>query len=354
MKSGALPKANLVYWYNHKDMPRDGGGLRALAWHAALTELGFDVEIYPLRTVGAGTGEISITRRVKKSLIPMPLREGLPRMRQASVNVITVPSVFAAAAKGLDPATLVFDWMDLWSVNARTMARSSSVMLPGGVAQSMWWLGQELIMPKRAAVNTFAGYKDFSDVAKRSNVPSAWLPTPINRPVISRDSYANRHETVGFLANMNYPPNAMSIRRFLTTHAKSFESSKRRLKVAGYGSEVVKAWSNNIEVMGPLKNVDEFYGAVDAVIVPIDHGGGIKVKAVEAMMFGVPVYGTDHVKFGFSPEFWPYIGDLSAFMTSGTDLVTTPPAEVLDSHFSPTSFRSSIASLFTQAALLPN
>jgi hypothetical protein len=37
-------------------------------------------------------------------------------------------------------------------------------------------------------------------------------------------------------------------------------------------------------------------------VVPIHHGGGIKVKAVEALSFGLPVFGTEHVRSGLSPD----------------------------------------------------
>lgn len=32
-----MPRANVVYWYCIADMPLEGGGLRAIAWHDALT-----------------------------------------------------------------------------------------------------------------------------------------------------------------------------------------------------------------------------------------------------------------------------------------------------------------------------
>lgn len=344
-----MPKANLVYWYGLSDMPRDGGGLRALAWHTSLTALGYDVEVYPLRAVGTGTGELGPIRRIKKSLIPMPFQGRLPIMRTADINVITVPSIFSAAAKSLPPESLVFDWMDLWSVNARTMAQSSGVMLPGGVAQSLWWKVLETRLPQRAAVNTYAGYKDYQNLSERSEAPSAWLPTPVARPSVIRPISEARPSRIGFLGNMNYPPNAMSLRKFLDSHAHRLERVGFELVVAGYGSDRVSNWTGGATILGPIEELATFYSSVDAVIVPIDHGGGIKVKAVESMVHGVPVYGTQHVREGFCPEFWPFIGDLNAFMETGNERVLPAPQELLEERFSDSSFRSGVQDLLIQA-----
>jgi hypothetical protein len=50
-----------------------------------------------------------------------------------------------------------------------------------------------------------------------------------------------------------------------------------------------------------VPSVDSFYQRVDAVLAPIERGGGMKVKVVEAMMHGVPVIATEHARVGLPP-----------------------------------------------------
>lgn len=344
-----MRKANIVYWYGLEGMPRDGGGLRALAWHDALTELGYEAAIYPLRSVGAGVVKQSALRSLKKSLIPMPLQGKLPALPDADLNVITVPSVFASASQVLRPSTLIFDWMDLWSVNARTMAMSSPLLRPGGFVQSLWWNTLESRMPRRPAANAFAGHNDFMSLTDLQGVPSAWLPTPVEWPRATVTPSRGNVRRIGFLGNMHYPPNVMSLKKFLAKYSGDLASLDMELVVAGYGSEIVKSWTPLASVLGQVEDVANFYSAVDAVIVPIQHGGGIKVKAVEAMVYGVPVYATDHVRSGFDQSFWPYIGDVDDLMNGRAADTVAAPAEAMKSKFSKLSFRNSVNELLERS-----
>lgn len=203
-------------------------------------------------------------------------------------------------------------------------------------------------MPRNPAANTFAGYNDYVKLSGQRTSPSAWLPTPVAWPASPIPRRAEPVRKVGFLGNMNYPPNAMSLRKFIADHSENLKRLDMELVVAGYGSEIVETWTNQATVVGPVDEVSEFYSSVDAVIVPIDHGGGIKVKAVEAMVHGVPVYGTKHVREGFDSSFWPYIGDLHALLNGTvTDVDTAPPAS-LEARFSEDSFRAGVADLLSR------
>ncbi|WP_307461050.1 glycosyltransferase family 4 protein [Pseudarthrobacter oxydans] len=344
-----MRRANIVYWYGQSEMPRDGGGLRALAWHKALTDLGYESTIHPLRKVDAGEGNQGPLRSLKKQIIPMPLQGRLPKLPASELNVITVPSVFASAARSHPQSTLLFDWMDLWSVNAQTMAHSSRSMRAGGLAQSSWWKVLESRLPLKPAGNAFAGHDDFLSMSRGHDVPSAWLPTPVEWPQRPGPEVRRQPPTlprrIGFLGNMNYAPNIVSLKKFLSQYADRLAPMGMELVVAGYGSEVVKTWTSMATVLGPVDDVADFYASVDAVIVPIDHGGGIKVKALEAMVHGVPVFGTEHVRSGFNPSFWEYIGDVNDLMKGGKATVKVAPARAVQSRFSETSFMDSVAEL---------
>ncbi|WP_284983087.1 glycosyltransferase family 4 protein [Arthrobacter sp. efr-133-TYG-118] len=161
------------------------------------------------------------------------------------------------------------------------------------------------------------------------------LPGPIRR--------------VGFLGNMNYPPNVMSLKKFLADYSARIDSLGLELIVAGYGSEVVRTWGTNTTVLGSIDDVVEFYSMVDAVVVPIDHGGGIKVKAVEAMVHGVPVFGTEHVRSGFDTSFRGYVGDIDDLMSGNRITTTAAPPGVVREAFSEVQFQNGVNDLLARS-----
>lgn len=343
-----MPRANIVYWYGLQDMPKDGGGLRALAWYEALTNAGYETQIRSLRTAPRSKEDDSLLRRTKKRLIPMPLSASLPDMGDADVNIVTVPLVFRAAALRLDPATLIFDWMDLWSVNARTMGKSALASQPGGALQSAYWVSQERALVNRPAANVFAGYADKVRRLTHSSAPGYWVPTPItaNAPV-ERRATVPAHLRIGFIANFGYPPNIMSLRNFFREYGQECEARGIAVVVAGFGSEAVKTWGVNATVLGRVDSLKSFYQDIDAAIVPIDHGGGIKAKAVEALAYGVPVFGTRHVISGFSPEWGRYVGDFRDLLRDPPAFPSVPTSEEFSGRFSQSAFDASVGQVLS-------
>jgi hypothetical protein len=340
-----MPTANIVYWYSHSEMPLDGGGLRALAWHDALTELGIKTTIHPLRAVGTRAQAETPLRKLKKKLIPMPLQGALPPLPPAEINVITVPSVFESARRTLPRASLIFDWMDLWSVNARTMGNASILSRPGAMCQSMLWEARQRRLVEVPAANVFAGYEDAHMTMSAEAAPGHWIPTPITRVSTRAQRNDQFPRTVGFIGNFDYPPNVMSLRKFVKEYAGEFAEKGVQIKVAGYGSEIVKDWGGPVEVLGRIDSLSSFYDDIDAAIVPIDHGGGIKAKAVEAMAYGVPVLATEHVASGFSPDWGSFIGRIEDFLELHSQLPPGPSVEEFGLQFSQEAFTDSVRSM---------
>jgi glycosyltransferase involved in cell wall biosynthesis len=93
--------------------------------------------------------------------------------------------------------------------------------------------------------------------------------------------------------------------------------------------------------------VPEFYRQIDAAIVPIAHGGGIKTKAVEAMAHGVPVFGTPHVASGFSPEWTRYIGEIEQLLEFDTQFPPVPLRSRFDEQFSQSAFELAVKETLT-------
>lgn len=340
-------RANIVYWYGLHDMPKDGGGLRALAWYEALAHLGFETEICALRDTPLEGRRDGWLRSMKKRLIPMPLKSSLPEMRPADVNVVTVPAVFNSAASTLDNRTLVFDWMDLWSVNSRTMGRSSFLSRPGGLIQGAYWDAQERRLIRRPAANVYAGFEDKLRGAVDGAAPGYWVPTPITAVRSDRIRRPLTKLRVGFIANFAYTPNIMSLRKFFKRYGQAFRNRGIEVVIAGFGSETVRTWDVDATVLGRIDSLSDFYRGIDAALVPIDHGGGIKAKAVEAIAHGVPVFGTQHVASGFSPEWTAYIGNIDDLLSDRPTFPPVPATNSFDSLFSQDAFNQAIKKILS-------
>ncbi len=77
-----------------------------------------------------------------------------------------------------------------------------------------------------------------------------------------------------------------------------------RLVLAGsicdiWGAEKIPP---EIEIFGRYEDPAEFYGEVDAVVIPISFSSGLKIKAIEALNYGVSVYGLSHAFEGIPTD----------------------------------------------------
>lgn len=94
---------------------------------------------------------------------------------------------------------------------------------------------------------------------------------------------------IGFIASYNWAPNREGLKRLLQWWRK-VPSEKYHLIVAGRYDPVVM--QENISFLGYVEHLEEFYRQVDVIVIPIFSGGGIKMKALEAMSYGKPIVAT--------------------------------------------------------------
>ena len=71
--------------------------------------------------------------------------------------------------------------------------------------------------------------------------------------------------------------------------------------IAGKGYEKFRQlWENEkVKVKGFVDNLPEIYERASLVAIPLWSGGGMKVKTVEALMYGKTIFGTDEAFSGF-------------------------------------------------------
>lgn len=76
----------------------------------------------------------------------------------------------------------------------------------------------------------------------------------------------------------------------LTIVGKNFESKRKKLQ------------RTNVNVIGTVSNLEEYYYANNIMVMPIFYGDGQKVKTAEAMMYGKTIIATDEALEGYDVE----------------------------------------------------
>lgn len=71
---------------------------------------------------------------------------------------------------------------------------------------------------------------------------------------------------------------------------KDFERNKQELE------------RKNVNVIGTVESLDEYYYRFPVIVIPIKYGSGMKVKTAEAMMYGRTVFATDEALEGYEVD----------------------------------------------------
>ncbi|MBE1551600.1 hypothetical protein GGC64_005660 [Mycobacterium sp. OAS707] len=279
----------------------DGGGRRVTAFRRVLESVGAVrlVAVGPKGPEADAAVLHSPLHRAKRRLLPVPLRSPVERLlaKQAcsGPTLSLVPSAHHWSL-GCGPTWL--DFADLWSDIARNHARTvDPISAAFNRAHARMWADRETAEVRHADVTSVASWAD----RDRLGGDAVWLPTPVSdRFNTARRPTTPISRTCGMLANFDYPPNRDAYRRLVSEWLPLLAPNFDRVVVAGFGSETLPP-SPHIDILGSVASVDSFYRNVDAVVAPIERGGGMKVKVVEAMMHGVPVIATEHSREGLPP-----------------------------------------------------
>jgi|EndMetStandDraft_7_1072992.scaffolds.fasta_scaffold25600_3 glycosyl transferase family 1 len=296
----------------------DGGGMRVAAFRRALESLGA-VRLIAVGPDEAATGQVlrSPIHRAKRRLLPVPLRtpvaRTLAKQQSAGPTLSLVPS---AHHWSLECGPTWLDFPDLWSGIARNHSRTvDPISATFNRAHARIWAKREAAEARQSDVASVASWAD----RDRLGAGAVWLPTPVtDRFNTARRPSASDSRTCGMIANFDYPPNRDAYRRLVVEWLPLLTQKFERVVVAGFGSDELPR-SPHIDIQGPISSVAAFYRNVDAVLAPMERGGGMKVKVVEAMMHGVPVIATDHSTDGLPPAISAACLDLEGPWTLGCD-----------------------------------
>lgn len=143
---------------------------------------------------------------------------------------------------------------------------------------------------------------DSYELQNRFNKPSVFaLPNCIDVPMQHKiNSIDNRDVvTILFVGTMSYSPNEDAVAYFCEEILPSLIDEIKDIalvfKIVGFSpSQRVLDLHNGktVIVTGGVESISEYYRDADIVVCPIRHGGGTRIKILEAMGYGLPIVST--------------------------------------------------------------
>lgn len=100
--------------------------------------------------------------------------------------------------------------------------------------------------------------------------------------------------------------NTQNVQRFLKQALAKFrrDLAPIKIKIAGSLCETLQEFelTHGVELMGRVERIEEFYQAIDVVLVPLSFSTGLKIKAAEALATGLPIVAHRHAFEGIPAD----------------------------------------------------
>jgi glycosyltransferase involved in cell wall biosynthesis len=161
-------------------------------------------------------------------------------------------------------------------------------------------------------------------------------PDPKARTLVrNRLGLDSRQKMVLFFGKLDYKPNAESLRIIFDKIAPALSVHDVRILIAGAGLASIATLPASCSYVGTVPRIADYINAADAVIVPLQSGGGTRLKIIEALACGVPVISTTIGAEGFPLEELKDLlkttrdNDWEEFIDSTLFVLNNPPSEIM-------------------------
>lgn len=169
-----------------------------------------------------------------------------------------------------------------------------------GVAKELWWYSfscDEEARGLNRADLVLAIQKEeanfFSQITSSAVEVLPQIEEVSNSPV----QLHGRLRKVGFIGSNN-PINIDTCNLLLRSYEDHPELELPELIVCGSVCDSLTVKDKRVKLKGKVKEVSDFYRAIDCALVPIEFGSGLKIKAIEALSFNKPILSTRHGSIG--------------------------------------------------------
>ncbi len=140
--------------------------------------------------------------------------------------------------------------------------------------------------------------------------PDAEKRAVSRKMIFSRHKISEGTKIILFMGTLDYEPNATALRKIVTEIIPGIRKiSSMPFKVIVCGRVLDKKYMDLLKLQdrdycyaGFVDDIDTYFMGADVFINPIISGGGIKVKLVEALSYGLPVVSTIQGAAGINQE----------------------------------------------------
>lgn len=136
---------------------------------------------------------------------------------------------------------------------------------------------------------------------KYGRYPDAVFPISLKDNFDSKYLFPHNHNIpIGLMVGSNFPPNANGLDWFIR---KVLPFVKMKLYVIGSGMDsLLSKYSDvkNLEIIGYVDDLKEYYAKADFMIMPIFEGSGMKVKTAEALEYGKIIIAAPEAAVGYT------------------------------------------------------
>ncbi len=146
----------------------------------------------------------------------------------------------------------------------------------------------------RAALVRLGARQERTSVVPNGVDTSTFRPDPeAGRRVRDALGVGGDERLLLFFGQLAYPPNADAV-RILVREIMPRLSPEYRLIIAGGGAspELLRRDGGRVAFVGPVERIQDYVNAADAVVAPIRHGSGTRLKLIETLACGVPAVAT--------------------------------------------------------------
>lgn len=121
-------------------------------------------------------------------------------------------------------------------------------------------------------------------------VRTVGLPMTVSPLRAQPKTSTHKTPSVGFIASFSHPPNVEALHHLLGSIAPLILQAAPEVRIQIAGRNPPAQWvakaPQNVEFLGYVEDLADFYAAQDVIVAPLLSGGGLKIKVAEAMGFG--------------------------------------------------------------------
>jgi len=138
--------------------------------------------------------------------------------------------------------------------------------------------------------------QSYSDTAPIHAIPNSVDINEYQRPEsMHRDSSVVQKKYL-FVGNYNYAPNVAAayelVHEIMPYLMEQVPAAHLALVGRGVPEELSNLGQGSVEIFGQVADVRPYYWEAEALLVPLRHGSGTRLKIIEAMAAGCPVIST--------------------------------------------------------------